>query len=100
MANIVSASAKATRRVIGATRPSWPGQREQASEALGQPQRAYGQHEPADVRQAARRDRHCGRVSDEHSGDAEREGALIRRFAPPSPKGEGIAGGRLRPLSL
>ena len=48
-------------------------QREQAGEAFGELERADNQHETADVGHAARGDRHCRRVSDEHGGDAERE---------------------------
>ena len=75
IANRVSASAKATRRVIGAIRASWPcAQREQAGEALGQPQRADDEHEPADIGHAARRDRHRGRKGEEIGGDGEAPG--------------------------
>ena len=56
-------------------------QREQAGEALGQLERADDQHETADIGHAARRDRECRRVGDEHGGGAEREDQRRRRVA-------------------
>ena len=63
------------------------GQRHEASEALGQAQRADDKHQPADVGHAARRDRHRGREGCEDGGDGQREVALalIRPCGPPSP---------------
>ena len=62
----VSASASATRRVIGLdARAEALSQREQAGEAFGELERADNQHETADVGHAARGDRHCRGISDE-----------------------------------
>ena len=73
-AYIVSASATATRRIIGLTHPSWPCRKsKQADETLGQLERADDQRQAADVGHAARGDRERGREGDEHCGGAERE---------------------------
>jgi hypothetical protein len=60
-------------------------QREQAGEAFGQPERASNKHETANVRHAARGDRHCRRISDEDGGDSKSQlcGFIARRQADP-----------------
>ena len=61
-------------------------QREQAGKAFGELERAHNQHETADVGHAARGDRHCRRVSDEHGGDAksQRASRIVRLTRDPS----------------
>jgi hypothetical protein len=68
---------------MGSTRAPRPCRNASRREAFGELERADNQHETADVRHAARGDRHCRRISDEDGGDSKSQlcGFVARRLA-------------------